>query len=334
MSSFVHRVAKPRAQGRLPRWLCILGMPVLAATFSAQAYAACQYQIDSEWDDGFTATIKITNTTTSPVSGWDVSWQYAGDNRVSNGWNATLSGTNPYSATNFNWNGDIAPNQTVEFGFQGTKGGSAAEVPQVTGSVCGADTPTTPVSSSAASSSVPSNPSAGGLWDLDASNSFINFVSIKQHNVVEAHYFATMSGTINADNQAEIVIDLDSVNTNSNTRNNRVREFLFETATYPTATITVDVPDALLTGLAVGATTETTLTANVNLHGVTAEVSGEVSVQRLTSDRVLVQTIQPILTSVSTFGMTEGLDEIRGLARLDVISDAVPVDFSFVFEAR
>lgn len=332
MSSFVHRVAKPRAKGRLPRWLCILGMPVIAATFSAQAYAACQYQIDSQWDNGFTATIKITNTGSSPVSGWEVNWQYTGGDRVTNGWNATLAGTNPYSATNFNWNGTIAPSQTVEFGFQGTKGSSAPEIPQVTGSVCGAVTP--PVSSSAASSSTPANPSADGFWDLDASNSYINFVSVKQHSNVEAHHFATFSGVINTDGIAEVVIDLDSVNTNSNTRNNRVREFLFETADYPTATITVEVPSGLLADLAVGETTETTLSANVNLHGVTAPITGQVSVQRLTNDRVLVQTIQPILTKVSVFGMTDGLDHIRGLARLDVISDAVPVDFSFVFEAR
>jgi cellulase/cellobiase CelA1 len=56
--------------------------------------------------------------------------------RVSNLWSATVTGSNPYTATNFDWNKNIQPGQTVEFGFQGTKPTGAAVVPVVTGAVC------------------------------------------------------------------------------------------------------------------------------------------------------------------------------------------------------
>lgn len=131
----------------------------LALLCAWHANAACQYQVTNQWNNGFTASIKITNTTNSTINGWSINWRYAGDNRVSNSWNANVSGSNPYSASNLSWNASIQPNQTVEFGFQGTKGSAAAETPVVSGAPCG----TTPVSSSsraATSSSAPATTSS------------------------------------------------------------------------------------------------------------------------------------------------------------------------------
>lgn len=102
-------------------------------TFESQA--ACQYQLTNQWNNGFTAAIKITNTGTTPLNNWTVSWTYAGDNRISSSWNANLSGSNPYTASNLDWNASIQPNQSVEFGFQGTTA-SGAETPTITGSPC------------------------------------------------------------------------------------------------------------------------------------------------------------------------------------------------------
>lgn len=119
--------------------------------------AACQYQVTNQWNNGFTASIKITNTTNSTINGWSINWRYTGDNRVSNSWNANVSGSNPYAASNLSWNSSIQPNQTVEFGFQGTKG-SAAEIPVVNGAPCG--TSTVSSSRAATSSSAPATTSS------------------------------------------------------------------------------------------------------------------------------------------------------------------------------
>lgn len=135
--------------------LCRL-VPMLACgLIGLQAHAACQYQVTNQWGNGFTASIKITNNTSSAVNGWSVSWQYSGDNRISNSWNANVSGSNPYSATNLSWNASIQPNQSVEFGFQGTKG-STAEIPSISGNLCG----NTQVSSSSSRSSLSSSQSS------------------------------------------------------------------------------------------------------------------------------------------------------------------------------
>lgn len=98
--------------------------------------ALCSYHIQSQWNTGFTAAIRIKNTSNTLINGWDVSWQYNDGSKVTNLWNATLGGSNPYNAKNLNWNSTIQPGQTVEFGFQGSKSAAVAPVPVVTGAVC------------------------------------------------------------------------------------------------------------------------------------------------------------------------------------------------------
>ncbi len=118
-----------------------------AALSQAQA-ATCTYKIDNEWNTGFTASITIANNATSAVNGWSVDWKY-NTNRIASSWNATLTGTNPYSAKNVSWNGNIQPGQSISFGFQGDKNGGAVERPVITGAVC-----SNAIQSSAAKSSV------------------------------------------------------------------------------------------------------------------------------------------------------------------------------------
>jgi rhamnogalacturonan endolyase len=105
------------------------------ASSRAAAGSNCSYTVSNNWGAGFTGAIRITNRGTSAINGWSVSWTYAGSTRLSGTWNATVTGTNPYSATNLGWNSTIQPGQSVEFGFQGTHSGTA-EIPVITGSAC------------------------------------------------------------------------------------------------------------------------------------------------------------------------------------------------------
>ncbi len=125
---------------------------LVLAAIAQSSSASCTYTIDSEWSSGFTASVTIKNETGSAINGWNVSWQYA-NNRTNGGWNANFSGTNPYTATNLNWNGAIATGQSVSFGIQGEKNSGTAERPTVSGAVCGGSTSS--VSSARSSSSTP-----------------------------------------------------------------------------------------------------------------------------------------------------------------------------------
>ncbi|MBS2966893.1 cellulose binding domain-containing protein, partial [Actinocrinis puniceicyclus] len=82
----------------------------------------CQVSyVKNEWGGGFTANVTVTNTGTSTVNGWTVTWSFPGDQKVTNAWNAnvTQSGS-AVTATNMSYNPAIAPGGNVQFGFQGT----------------------------------------------------------------------------------------------------------------------------------------------------------------------------------------------------------------------
>ncbi len=128
---------------------------VLAMTAQG-ASAACTYTIDNEWNTGFVATITIKNDTGAAVNGWNINWTYSA-NRITSSWNANLTGSNPYTATNLGWNGNIAAGQSVSFGFQGNKNGATAERPTINGTVCAGGTVSSVRSSSVVPSSVPSS---------------------------------------------------------------------------------------------------------------------------------------------------------------------------------
>jgi hypothetical protein len=109
-----------------------------SASSSSRAASSgkCVYSVTNDWGNGFTAAIKITNTGSTAINAWSVSWSYTNTTRVTNLWNGALSGSNPYTVTNLDWNKTIQPGQSVEFGFQGTKPNGAAAIPTVTGNVC------------------------------------------------------------------------------------------------------------------------------------------------------------------------------------------------------
>lgn len=129
------------------------------------AAATCTYSITNEWNTGATGAIEIKNTDSSAINGWTVSWQYQ-KNTLSGLWNASYSGSNPYTASNLSWNGSIQPGQTTSFGFQINKNGGVAEIPIVNGSVCSA------VISSSSASSIPA--SSSSVSSIKSSSSIVS----------------------------------------------------------------------------------------------------------------------------------------------------------------
>ena len=122
------------------------GMVVAAASAATAAAACAVVYTPNSWSNGFTADVKVTNNGTA-VSSWTVSWAFAGDQKVTNAWNATVSQSGAaVTATNLAWNGSLAGGATTGFGFQGTYSGTNATPTAFTfnGVSCGPDvTPTT-----------------------------------------------------------------------------------------------------------------------------------------------------------------------------------------------
>jgi pectinesterase len=117
---------------------------LLSAPYS---WATCSYTVTNNWGTGFTGEIKVTNDTAQTVTNWSVSWKES-NATVTSAWSATLSGSNPYSASALSWNASLAPAASASFGFQAA---GTAGLQQVTGNLC---------STAVASSSVKSSTSS------------------------------------------------------------------------------------------------------------------------------------------------------------------------------
>ncbi|MEV4828546.1 cellulose-binding domain-containing protein [Micromonospora sp. NPDC049257] len=147
-------------QRRTALWMSAVAATTLTATGvvitanAAQAAAGCRidYTVSTQWSGGFTASVNLTNLG-DPLSAWTTTWTFGAGQRVDQGWNATFSQSgSTVSAANAGYNGAVATNGTVSFGFNGTWTGSNP-VPTnfaVNGVACtGGVTPTTGTPTSA-----------------------------------------------------------------------------------------------------------------------------------------------------------------------------------------
>lgn len=87
-----------------------------ATTYSYDGYDV-QYAVVNEWDNGQTVEITVTNTGDDSILNWALKFDAEGE--ISNLWNATVveNKDTEYVVKNSNWNYEIAPNQSVIFGY-------------------------------------------------------------------------------------------------------------------------------------------------------------------------------------------------------------------------
>jgi cellulose 1,4-beta-cellobiosidase len=84
------------------------------------------YKIQNQWSTGFTAAVTLTNNSAAKSS-WSLKWSYAGDQKVTSGWNARISQSGAaVTAANESYNAQLATGASVSFGFQGSYSGSNA----------------------------------------------------------------------------------------------------------------------------------------------------------------------------------------------------------------
>ncbi|MGC4880334.1 cellulose binding domain-containing protein [Micromonospora sp. DT43] len=80
------------------------------------------------WNNGLTASISVANTSSSAVNGWALAFTLPGGQTITGGWNASYSpSSGAVTARNVSYNGTIAPNTSVDIGFQATHTGNAGK---------------------------------------------------------------------------------------------------------------------------------------------------------------------------------------------------------------
>ncbi|QUL37046.1 YceI family protein [Erythrobacter sp. JK5] len=175
-------------------------------------------------------------------------------------------------------------------------------------------------------------PLAEGTWTVDSDASRLNYVSVKSGEIAENNHFTGLSGSVAPDGAATVEIDLATVSTGVDIRNERMREIFFNVAEFPKATITAQVDPAAFEALAVGESTTQPLKGTLSVKGAETAIDTEVDVTRVSADRVLVASKEPVIVYADALDLTEGLAQLQQLAGLPSITPAVPVTFSIAFE--
>ena len=168
-------------------------------------------------------------------------------------------------------------------------------------------------------------------WTVSSDASRVSFVSVKAETIGEIHHFTAVEGGITDAGEAFVRLPLASVETLIDIRNERMQEFLFEVVKFPAATISTSLNLADYEKMAVGDRTLVTVAATLELHGVTSELEFDAFVTRIADNKVTVDTAAPIILDADEFELGAGVEKLRELAGLDVISPIVPVTASIVF---
>jgi hypothetical protein len=132
--------------------LAAIGLAVAGAEASPAVAAASScsaaYSVQTDWGSGFTASLNVTNNGTAAITGWTVTYSYAGSQVLSSGWsgNWTQSGK-AVTVTNASYNGSLSAGQSTAAGANFNYSGTNAAPTSVTCTPSGSTTPPPPAGS-------------------------------------------------------------------------------------------------------------------------------------------------------------------------------------------
>ena len=160
-------------------------------------------------------------------------------------------------------------------------------------------------------------------WRLTAASK-VGYVSIKNNVIAEHNYFSGVTGTLNKKGQLKVSIDLSTVETQVDIRNQRMRDLFFEVMQYPEAVVTAQLDMQELAQVESGAPLELVKPFTLSLHGVESTAEAHLRIVSV-GGRAWVSTVRPILISAADFGLEGGVAALRKIAGLEAIAAVVPV---------
>ncbi|MEQ8411806.1 MAG: YceI family protein [Erythrobacter sp.] len=175
-------------------------------------------------------------------------------------------------------------------------------------------------------------PANTGEWQVVPDASRLTYVSVKSGEVLETNRFTGLSGSVSESGTATVTIDLSSLETGVDIRNERMRDLFFEISDYPTATVTAAIDPEAFAELEIGETTAQPLAATLSLKGIEGRFDTQVDVTRTAPDRVVAMSSEPVIVYAEDFGLGPNIEQLREIAGLPSITPAVPVTFALTFE--
>lgn len=169
-------------------------------------------------------------------------------------------------------------------------------------------------------------------WVLDNKASILNFTTTKNANKTEVQTFNSMQGKIKG-NKATITVDLNSVETGINIRDQRIRDLLFKSVKFPNATASINIKEADIKSIKTGQIKNRQIDAVIKLHGIKQTVQVQVQIVALKNARLVISA-HPVIINLTNYRLLEGVNALRDIAKLKSINTAIPVTFSLLFTEK
>ncbi|MEV4642228.1 glycoside hydrolase family 6 protein [Actinoplanes sp. NPDC049548] len=141
-----HSVARGLTAAAAVTLLTGAGIAVAAAQASAAAGCRVTYSVN-QWSTGFTANLAVTNLGDPISGGWTLAWDFAGNQRVTQGWNGTFTQSGRHvSVAAPSYANSLATNATATLGFNADYSGTntAPATFTLNGTQCTGTVPTDP----------------------------------------------------------------------------------------------------------------------------------------------------------------------------------------------
>lgn len=174
-------------------------------------------------------------------------------------------------------------------------------------------------------------PSLAAEWTLDSDASKVAFGSVKKDTVGEVHHFQSLSGSVDEDGKVVVEIDVASVETWIDIRNERMQKMVLDAS--PKATLTAQIDIEELNGLKAGDTTTVDVEGTLALNGKDVPIETSLFVARLTDKKMMATTDEMIMLSMKEAGINDGITKLMEVAKLPGITRVSPVTLRLVFEA-
>ncbi len=172
-------------------------------------------------------------------------------------------------------------------------------------------------------------PALAESWTLDGEASKVAFGSVKKDTVGEVHHFKSLSGSVDDAGKVSVEIDVASVETWIDIRNERIQKMVFDAG--PKATLSAQVDGDALNKLAPGDTTTVDVEGVLSINGNDVEIETALFVARLSDKKMMVTTDEMIMLSTKEAGIDSGVDQLMKVAKLPGITRVSPVTLRLVF---
>jgi polyisoprenoid-binding protein YceI len=175
--------------------------------------------------------------------------------------------------------------------------------------------------------------SANSAWGIDGAQSSLNFVTTKAGQpgvagVGEIQTFKRFSGGMSAAGEIKLMIDLASVDTGIEIRDERLRTLLWNVKATPQATFSAKLNPESLAKMASSAVADLDVAGQLELAGQSKPLTAKLRVSRLSADKMMVVTRAPILVNSTDFGLRAGVEALRDVMGLSFVSASAPVSFA------